>query len=229
MSARLQAGARPGTDASERACTGCGQPLSRHESAPMPAIYEKTVTAVFGRAIRNAQRLRHLCDTECATSCPLPANRSNSSRVFPCTAEHVSAVRAFTRTRLAGHPARDDAVLVISELAANAAAYSVGRWLLVHVTDVSATHAAVLITEWRGPGTPQVTDASPDAESGRGLAIVRMLSCLLHVCEADDVRNILAVVPADPPGSDMSERDARPARRPARRTARSKRTRRGPG
>ena len=91
MTAKLLPVAPPGTDAAARACKGCGQPLSRHDTsghrggpadasepgAPMPAIYEETVTAVFDRAIRNGQRLRHLCDTECVTSCPLPANRAN--------------------------------------------------------------------------------------------------------------------------------------------------------
>jgi hypothetical protein len=108
--------------------------------------------------------------------------------------------------------------MVISELAANSVAYSGGPWLLAHVTEVSATHAAVLITEWRGPGTPAVMDTDADSESGRGLAIVRLLSCFFHIGEGDNARNILAVVPADPPISKAKRSRSRSGRRLARRT-----------
>jgi anti-sigma regulatory factor (Ser/Thr protein kinase) len=194
MSARSLPGARAGNDAPARK-----SPASEL-GTPMPAM----ARAVYKRATRNGKRLNHLCSTRCLTGCPLPANRAHSSRIFPCTTEHVSVVRAFTRKRLASHPARDDAVLVISELAANSAAYSGGNWLLVYVTEVSTKHAAVLVTEWRGPGTPTFMDADSDSESGRGLAIVRMLSCFFHVGGSDDLRNILAVVPADPPSGDAA-------------------------
>jgi anti-sigma regulatory factor (Ser/Thr protein kinase) len=163
---------------------------------------QEMVMAVFQSAAESMARLDHKCGSECLTDCPLPADRAHSSRFFQATADQVRVVRAFARARLAGHPARDDAVLVASELAANSCNHSAsghgGGWILVHLSEVSATHAAVLITERRGIGEPMARDADADSESGRGLAMVRSLSCFFRVSENGDVRNILAVVPADP-------------------------------
>jgi hypothetical protein len=138
-----------------------------------------------------------------------PADPAHSSRLFRATSDQVRVVRAFVRARLAGHPARDDAVLVASELAANSVAHSAsgrdGGLFLVQVAEVSATHAAVLICERRGAGRPAARNAGPDRESGRGLAVIRSLSCFFRVYDKGGMRAILAVVSADPAGSLVPE------------------------
>lgn len=188
------------------------------------SMHQKLAIEVFRSATESTARLDHTCGSECLIECPLPADPAHSSRYFQATADQVRVVRAFARARLAGHPARDDAVLVASELAANSVAYSAsghgGGWILVYLAEVSATHAAVLITERCGPAEPVIIDAGADCESGRGLAIIRSLSWFFRISGNGDVRNILAVVPAGPPGNDMRKCHARSARRLARRAAR---------
>lgn len=188
------------------------------------SMRREMANAVFLSAVESGERIDHKCDSGCLNGCPLPADQEHSSRLFPCAADQVRVVRAFVRKRLAGHPARDDAVLVASEIAANAVDHGASPRLLVHVTEVSATHAAVLITEWGVTGKLTVMDADADSESGRGLALVRSLSFFVRVGGKGDARNILTVVPADPPVGDVRRCRARDVRRLAQRTARARST-----
>jgi hypothetical protein len=57
---------------------------------------------------------------------PLPGIRPTPActRSFPGTAAHVGQARAFTAVAADGFPAADDAVLLVSELAANACAHT---------------------------------------------------------------------------------------------------------
>jgi anti-sigma regulatory factor (Ser/Thr protein kinase) len=64
----------------------------------------------------------------------------------------------------------------------------------VHLVKVSATQVAVLLTERRGPGNPVVHHADKEAESGRGLAVVKYLTSSFRISDVGNVRNILAVV-----------------------------------
>ncbi len=148
-----------------------------------------------------------------AWACGLPCGPAGStSRVFRGRAGQVRAVRAFTRSVLAGHPAVDDAVMVASELAANAVQHTAsgrhGGLFIVHLARISATHAAVLVTDQGAAGEPRIRTADGDAEAGRGLAVVRVLSHTLEISgHAGGVRSVLAVVSADPPCDLMKPSD----------------------
>lgn len=126
------------------------------------------------------------------------------SRIFPGSKDQVRAVQDFARNALSGHPARDDAVLVASELATNSIRHSAsgagGGLFLVYLTEVSATHVAVLVTDQGGTSEPRAEAAADGAESGRGLAVVKSLTFVFVIVGGDGaIRSALAVVPADPP------------------------------
>jgi hypothetical protein len=93
-----------------------------------------------------------------------------------------------------------------------------GGLLLVHVAEVSATHATVLICEWRGPGRPAAKNARAGSESGRGLIVISSLSCFFRVYEKGSMRSLLAVVPADPVSREVSRCHVGPIRWLARRS-----------
>ncbi len=149
----------------------------------------------------------------------------SSSRIFRGTGEQVRAVRAFARSVLAGHPACDDAVLVASELASNAVAHSAsgtqGGLFAVRVARVTGTHAAVLVTDQGAAGDPCVRAADDDAESGRGLAVVRALSSSLTITgDEGGMCSVLAVVPVSPGDPVTASDNARAA--PAREACNSR-------
>lgn len=124
-------------------------------------------------------------------------------QVFAGRSDQVRAVRAFVREALADHPAVGDAVLVASELATNAVRHTLsgleGGSFIVRLAKVSATHAAVLVTDQGSSEAPLVRAASDDEESGRGLAVVKSVSCELLFLSG--VSAVLAVVPAESPSN----------------------------
>lgn len=69
----------------------------------------------------------------------------------------------------------------------------------VHVITLSPTAAGLVVTELRGDDIPQVREMDPGAGSGRGLAMVRALTSLFWVSDADEIRILLATVPARQP------------------------------
>ena len=99
-------------------------------------------------------------------------------------AEPAAAARArrLTRTTLTrwGLPdLRDDAETIASELASNAlkSAAAPRGTLPAILFAIHHRPGQVRITMWdNGPGQPRLTDPGPDAETGRGLAIVAALS-----------------------------------------------------
>ncbi|WP_271219541.1 ATP-binding protein [Streptosporangium carneum] len=103
------------------------------------------------------------------------------SRRFRATPDQVRPARNFVAEMLGdGHPFRDDAVLLTSELATNAVEHPTGlvsgpREFLVTVTFVVR---GVLITV-QDPGSlriPCPRISGPDATGGRGLALVNSLA-----------------------------------------------------
>jgi anti-sigma regulatory factor (Ser/Thr protein kinase) len=115
-------------------------------------------------------------------------------------------VRRFVREELARHPARDDAVVIAYELAANSVTHSYssgpeGRFL-VHVTVLGPAHAAVIVTDAGGlpiPPVPAEPDQDGDAESGRGLAVVRSLaSCFGIQDHGNGLRTFTAMIHGSP-------------------------------
>ncbi len=117
----------------------------------------------------------------------------------------MRAVRAFVRRVLDGHPAADDAVLVASELATNAVAHTfsgldAGRFA-VHVTAFTPELAGVVVTDQGAAGRPRIGGLDHEAESGRGLAVVRSVASeLLFTDSPGGPRSVLAVIPARFPG-----------------------------
>jgi anti-sigma regulatory factor (Ser/Thr protein kinase) len=114
--------------------------------------------------------------------------------------DQVRMARQVARQHLAGHPAAGDAVAVASELAANSVVHSASRLgsgqFLIRVTVLDGQHAAVSVTDQGGRFAPQATTS--DGESGRGLAVVRSLSCLFLINDHDGLRTFTAIVPAHP-------------------------------
>jgi anti-sigma regulatory factor (Ser/Thr protein kinase) len=136
----------------------------------------------------------------CSPGWPLPGGQACPVRVFGGTAGQVRLVRQFVRAQLAGHPACDDAVMVASELASNAVAHSASRAaggrFVVHATLLRSGNAGVMVTDEGGPLTlPVPAGADAEAESGRGLAVVRALSCSLRITDHDGLRSFIAEMP----------------------------------
>jgi anti-sigma regulatory factor (Ser/Thr protein kinase) len=100
-------------------------------------------------------------------------------RRFPGRPEAAAAARDLCRSVLAGHPVGDVADLVVTELVANAVAYTrsglPGGTVTVSV-QCRADGVLIRVTDQGGPGAPTVTAAGPGAEHGRGLALVGALA-----------------------------------------------------
>lgn len=171
--------------------------MTTAQKSPSTAPPSQTVQTARRDAVYAAEQLDRDDGSAGGTDCAAHYDPAIWSRRFPAGVDQVRVVREFVRTRLADHPALDNAVLVVSELATNSVAYSNGGLagtFLVHLVEVSATQVAVLLTERRGPGIPVVHDADTEAESGRGLAVVKYLTSSFRISDVGNVRNILAVV-----------------------------------
>jgi anti-sigma regulatory factor (Ser/Thr protein kinase) len=93
--------------------------------------------------------------------------------------ERAQVVREFVGAVLGpGHPCRDEAVLLASELFGNSVRHSrsalPGETVTVTVTAHTGT-VRVEVTDRSGPGVPEPRHASSDAEGGRGLQLVEGL------------------------------------------------------
>src|SRR3569833_1649483 len=100
-------------------------------------------------------------------------------RSFPGLAEHVRQAREFVGFLLADLPSVDDAVLVVSEFAANALRHTAssrpgGRYLL----EVRCWRdgASVALTDEGSRKVPRVPEPDDLAECGRGLQTVHALA-----------------------------------------------------
>jgi anti-sigma regulatory factor (Ser/Thr protein kinase) len=127
-----------------------------------------------------------------------PASAAGGSRMFAGHLDQVREVRAFVRDAFGGHAACADAVLIASELTANAIAHSASGHsagvFMVHLSELSDSHVAVIVTDQGGPDQPQERHAGPDAENGRGLLVVRALAAVVEFFESGGLRSVLAVV-----------------------------------
>ncbi len=103
-----------------------------------------------------------------------------TSRRFAGTAQAAHDARGFARRALAGHPASDDAELIVTELFSNAIAYTAsglpGGTVTVTVR-VTAGTAVVTVLDQGQPEAPLLA-AGPGglAEHGRGLVLVDALA-----------------------------------------------------
>ena len=98
------------------------------------------------------------------------------SRAFPATAEQAREARQFLAGILDGHPATDDAVLCLSELASNAILHSrsgaPGGHFHVRV-ERHGSHVRVEVTD---QGGPWAQSQPHDDQNGRGLLVVAQLA-----------------------------------------------------
>ena len=103
-----------------------------------------------------------------------------ASRCFPGLTESAHAARDFTRAVLAGHPAVDHAELCVTELFANAVAYTRSGWLpggTVTVTvRIVGGSAVVTVLDQGAPDAPLLADPDGLDEHGRGLRLVNALA-----------------------------------------------------
>src|SRR2546421_260028 len=104
----------------------------------------------------------------------LSAATAEVIRRFPGRPEAAQAARDLCRSVLAGHPVGDVADLVVTELVANAVAYTrsglPGGTVTVSV-QCRADGVLIRVTDQGGPGAPALIAAAPGAEHGRGLAL----------------------------------------------------------
>jgi serine/threonine-protein kinase RsbW len=96
-------------------------------------------------------------------------------RVFPATPDQAREARRFLAALLANHPVAEDAVMCLSELAANAIQHSrsarPGGTFQIHLRRAGAA-IRVEVTDQGGPwGSPP-----QDPERGRGLLVVRSVA-----------------------------------------------------
>ncbi len=98
------------------------------------------------------------------------------SRAFPATTTQIRESRQFLAGLLAGHPAADDAILCLSELATNATLHSRSREpggsFRVGV-ERRGDQIRVEVTDEGGPWQQQ---APADDQTGRGLLVVARLA-----------------------------------------------------
>jgi anti-sigma regulatory factor (Ser/Thr protein kinase) len=95
-------------------------------------------------------------------------------------AERARAARAFVSEVLgSGHPCRDVAILLVSEVFSNSIRHSgsgaPGETVTVAVISGDGI-VRVEVTDRAGPGTPELRPAGRDAEGGRGLQLVAGLA-----------------------------------------------------
>jgi anti-sigma regulatory factor (Ser/Thr protein kinase) len=98
------------------------------------------------------------------------------SRAFAATPAHIREARRFLAAILDGHPAADDAVLCLSELAANAVLHSRSGQPGGHFTVRAGMHGDGLRVEVGDQGGPWTWLPRDDEQHGRGLLIVAQLA-----------------------------------------------------
>ncbi|MCE7078998.1 ATP-binding protein [Streptomyces sp. ST2-7A] len=101
----------------------------------------------------------------------------------PGLLEEVGRARRFTRDVLAQDPRRDDAALIVTELAANAIRHTDSARLGFRLV-ISRTPELLTVAVTDAGGTDRVPvpcEAGDEATGGRGLALVQDFSHRLHI------------------------------------------------
>jgi anti-sigma regulatory factor (Ser/Thr protein kinase) len=145
------------------------------------------------------------------------------ARVFPGTLRQVRAARHFVAGLLDGSPFRDDAVIIVSELATNATLHSrsgnPGGLVTVQVTRWRLG-VRIAVTDQGSGKRPVVGDSGPGrepAESGHGLYLVGSLAARLDWHDDVSGRTIHAILgspPPDPRYQQLGSPPGEPARLP---------------
>jgi hypothetical protein len=146
------------------------------------------------------------------------------SRAFPALLPQVGEARRFLADVLASYPRIDEAVLCLSELAANACLHSDSRLpggtFTVRVCVRPGEQVRLEVVDKGGPWAA----SAHDDDRPHGLAIVASLACDYGVDDDDGDGAVgrLAWVTLDWPGPDLAPRSqARPDRTPVRAGQRS--------
>ncbi len=148
-----------------------------------------------------------------------PGNCLRRWRVFPGDGRQLGVLRRWLEYVLPGCEARDDLTSVATELASNAIRHTrSGRGGCFAVEIALRQHSVrVAVTDNGAPDGPRLVD-DPDAESGRGLLLVRALAVRTGVRGDQRSRMVWAELPwpADQRPADQRPMDQRPAdQRPA--------------
>ena len=98
------------------------------------------------------------------------------SRAFPATPAQVREARQFLAGILDGHPATDDAILCLSELATNATIHSRSREPGGHFRVRAESARQPRPGGSLRPGRPLGAIAHEDEQNGRGLLVVAQLA-----------------------------------------------------
>lgn len=100
------------------------------------------------------------------------------SAEFPVDGRSVAAARTFVADASAGHPRRDDAVLLVSEVATNAILYGSANGADAFRVIVRPSPARIYaaVVDAGGKGAPTMRRHAADAENGRGLEIVDLVA-----------------------------------------------------
>ncbi|MFE7130053.1 ATP-binding protein [Streptomyces sp. NPDC057638] len=104
-------------------------------------------------------------------------------RTFAGLPHEVSRARRWTRTILGTHPCTDDALIVVSELGANAITHTASsRGTFRLAVSYAETTVTITVTDSGGtPTHPHVEHPTADALSGRGLALVTAYANKVHI------------------------------------------------
>jgi serine/threonine-protein kinase RsbW len=111
-----------------------------------------------------------------ATLTDLHAGEPIGTGAFPARADQVARARALVHDRLADHPARDTAVLLVSELATNAIRHSHSKFFALIITRTTTNRVRITVIDEGQAGIPDLHSTTADAEDGRGMAIVDLLA-----------------------------------------------------
>jgi serine/threonine-protein kinase RsbW len=117
---------------------------------------------------------------------------------FPGEDSQLGGMRRWLRSLLPDCPARDDVIIVATELSSNAVLHTAsgrGGWFTVEIARYE--HAVrVAVADSGSPDGPRVID-DPASEHGRGMLVVRGLSATTGVCGDHRGRTVWADVPWD--------------------------------
>ena len=127
-------------------------------------------------------------------------------------AERAGVARIFVGAVLAGHPGRDAAVLMASELFSNSVRHSRSGAPggTVTITDLAGDGLVrVEVTDQGGPGVPRPRRAGRDEEGGRGLELVAALATLWGWRRSDGGQTVVWFEIQAPPHDETPEPSSR--------------------
>ncbi|GGK75890.1 hypothetical protein Sme01_51580 [Sphaerisporangium melleum] len=106
-------------------------------------------------------------------------DRRTESTAFPATPTSVGEARHWLSKALAGHPRRDDAVLLLSEAVTNSLVHTDSTSIEVSVRIEVNGDVRIEVIDQGAQTTPALSSTGSDDEpatSGRGIRLVRTLS-----------------------------------------------------